>query len=159
MPEIREIKSNEYLFLKEMLYEAIFQPDPAKALPRSIVDDHALSKYVANFGRLGDFAVVLIDDNKLVGAAWARAFAKEEGSYGFIAEGIPELSIAIYRLHRNQGFGTQMIDSLIKILRANGIENASLSVDKRNPAVKLYLRLGFEIVSEERSAFTMLKVL
>ena len=47
----------------------------------------------------------------------------------------------------------------MKKLKSENFEQISLSVDKQNPAVNLYLRLGFEVVAEEGTAFTMLKKL
>jgi ribosomal protein S18 acetylase RimI-like enzyme len=52
-----------------------------------------------------------------------------------------------------------MIGKLFEKLASEGFEKLSLSVDKRNPAVNLYKRIGFEIISEEGTAFTMLKKL
>lgn len=157
MIEIREIKPDEYEFLREMLYEAIYFP--FEKLPKSIVNEPHLSKYVDNFGRHGDFAFVLVDEKRLVGAAWARLFFESEKSYGFVDEKTPEFSIAIEEAYRNRGFGSRMMGELFRKLKSEGFESVSLSVDKLNPAVKLYRRNGFEIVGEEGTAVTMLKKL
>jgi [ribosomal protein S18]-alanine N-acetyltransferase len=157
MIEIREIKPNEYDFLREMLYEAIYFPAGTEKLPISIVDEPWLSKYVENFGRKGDFAFVLVDKNELVGAVWSRLLTEDKAGYGFIDEKTPEFSIAISERFRNQGFGALMIQNLIEKLISEGFEKLSLSVDKRSSAQKLYRRLGFEIIREEETAFTMLK--
>jgi len=159
MIEIREIKQDEREFLREMLYEAIYFADESKRLPKSIVHEPHLAKYIENFGRRGDFAFVLLDENVLVGAIWARLFAKSEKSYGFVDEETPEFSIAIREQLRNRGFGKQLLQRLFEKLKSQGFEKISLSVDKLNPAVRLYLRLGFEIIAEKGTAFTMLKKL
>ena len=39
--------------------------------------------------------------------------------------------------------------ALFDILRANGYEYTSLSVQKDNPAVTFYLRLGYQITEEK----------
>ena len=159
MSEIREIRSEEYDFLREMLYEAIYVPVGREKPPKSIVNSSLFLKYVDNFGRSGDFAFVLIDRSELVGAVWSRIFGKNEHGYGFIDTQTPELSIAITEKFRNQGFGGLMIEKLFVKLKSANYEQISLSVDKQNPAVDLYLRLGFEVVTEEGTAFTMLKKL
>ncbi|NJM52133.1 MAG: GNAT family N-acetyltransferase [Blastocatellia bacterium] len=159
MIEIHEMKSVEYEFLREMLYEAIYFPFENEKLPKSIVDEPALAKYIRDFGRRGDFAFVLVDENELVGAAWSRLFAESEKSYGFIDAETPEFSIAVREGYRNRGFGSGMMRELFGKLQAEGFEKISLSVDKLNPAVNLYLRFGFEVVAEEGTALTMLKKL
>lgn len=159
MTETREIKAVENKFLREMLYEAIYFPDENQKLPKSVVFEPHLSKYVDNFGRRGDFAFVLIIENDLVGAIWARLFSETDKSYGFVDEETPELSMAITEDYRNQGFGSRLIEKLFEKLKASGFEKVSLSVDKQNRAVNLYRKCGFETVSEEGTAYTMLKKL
>lgn len=156
---IREIQPDEYEFLGEMLYEAIYFADENDKLPKSIISEPHLSKYIDGFGRNGDFAFVLIDKNELVGAVWSRLFAENEKSYGFVDEETPEFSIAIREQYRNREFGKHLLQKLFEKLKSQGFEKISLSVDKLNPAVRLYLRLGFEIIAEKGTAFTMLKKL
>ena len=157
MTEIREIKENEYEFLREMLYEAIYFADENQKLPKSFVFEPHISKYVENFGRRGDFAFVLVIENELVGAIWTRIFSETVASYGFVDEETPELSMAIKENYRNKGFGNQLIAKMFEKLKASGVKKVSLSVDKRNRAVNLYRKFGFETASEQGTAFTMLK--
>lgn len=159
MFKIREMKPDEYEFLREMLYEAIYFVNEAERLPKSVVDEPHLSKYVENFGRRGDYAFVLADENELVGAAWSRLFAESEKSYGYVGAETPEFSIAIFEKYRNRGFGERLMRELFARLKSEGYAQVSLSVDKLNPAVNLYRRLGFEIVGGEGTAVTMLKKL
>ncbi len=157
MVEIREIKKDEYEFLRDMLYEAIYFADENKKLPKSIVFEPHISKYIDDFGQRGDFAFVLVNKNELVGAIWARLFTKDFASYGFVDDKTPELSMAIMEDFRNKGFGTLLIAKLFEKLKTNGFEKVSLSVDKRNRAANLYRRCGFETVGESGTAKTMIK--
>jgi ribosomal protein S18 acetylase RimI-like enzyme len=159
MVEIREIKSVEYEFLREMLYEAIYFADENQKPPRSIVFEPQLSKYVDNFGQNGDLAFVIFVENEPVGAIWARLFPESYQSYGFFDETTPELSMAIKENYRNRGFGTRLLEKLLEALKINGFKKVSLSADKRNRAVNLYRRSGFETVSEQKTSLTMLKKL
>lgn len=118
-----------------------------------------MSKYVENFGRRGDFAFVLVDENALTGAVWARLFAESEKSCGFIDEETPGFSIAVKEPYRNRGLGSRMMRELFKKLQAEGFNRVSLSVDKLTAAVNLYRRLGFEVVGEKGTVLTMLKKL
>ncbi|MEO6391248.1 MAG: hypothetical protein ABIP75_05295 [Pyrinomonadaceae bacterium] len=93
-----------------------------------------IEKYVAHFGRPGDHALILAEDNEPVGAIWVRQFNANEPGCGFVDDATPELGIAIFA-------------------------RISLSVDKRNPAVRLYQRSGFEIIDEVDKGYTRLKTL
>ena len=101
----------------------------------------------------------MIDKAELIGAVWARVFAENEQSYGFVDSKTPEFSIAIKEGYRNQGFGKRLMQKLFAKLKSKGFEKLSLSVDKRNPAVNLYRWHGFETVGEDGTALTMLKKL
>lgn len=55
---IRGINSEEVSILKEMLYEAIFQPDEINLLPREIIEQPELSIYIDNWGKPDDLCLV-----------------------------------------------------------------------------------------------------
>lgn len=155
MVEIRELQSNEYDFLWQMLYQAIYSP--TETLPEAIIHEPSLSKYVASFGREGDHSFVLSADGRLVGAAWTRLLVGNHKGYGFVDDSTPELSMAIKPAFRGKGYGQMLVTKLIEKLRDQGYDQLSLSVDKRNRAISLYRRLGFNVVSEDKNSCIMLK--
>jgi ribosomal protein S18 acetylase RimI-like enzyme len=157
--EIRPIADNEFEFLFELLYEAAFVPDGVERPPRSIIYEPRAAIYVEHFGRTGDLAFVLVDGHTLVGGIWSRLFSDDRRGYGFVDESTPELSMAIFNPYRGRGFGTQLMQRLIDSLADNGFRKVSLSVDRRNPAVRLYEKFGFEVVRENGNACAMLKIL
>ncbi|PIF02257.1 MAG: GNAT family N-acetyltransferase [Draconibacterium sp.] len=155
---IRSLRSNEYDFLAEMLYEAIFVPEGHAPLPGEIIKDPALSRYIENWGKdKFDIALVAEADNKLVGAIWGRIFTAKNKGFGYIDNETPELSMAIKSEYRNQGIGTKLIDAIITEYNKIGVEFLSLSVDKANKALNLYKRMGFEAVGETETSLTMRK--
>jgi [ribosomal protein S18]-alanine N-acetyltransferase len=157
--KIRGIENGDNDFLFEMLYEAIFLPADQERPPESIIEQPHVRKYVENFGRDGDVGFLLVDGDVRVGAIWSRLFSEEEKGYGFVDERTPELGIAIRDGYRNRGFGSQLIDRVLDKLRENGTRQVSLSVDKRNPALRLYERIGFKVVREGNNACVMVKKL
>lgn len=159
MFEIREIKPDDYEFLREMLYEAIHVAEGEEKPPKSLVDEPQLAKYIEHFGRTSDLAFVLTAQNELAGAVWVRLFSEDERGYGFVDEQTPELSMAIRENLRGRGFGAQLIGKVCDKLKSQGVGKVSLSVDKQNRAVRLYQRSGFEIIAEKGTAYTMLKKL
>jgi ribosomal protein S18 acetylase RimI-like enzyme len=119
--------------------------------------DIPLSRYVDNWGRPGDVAVVAHETGNRVGAAWLRIFAPDEPGYGFVDDITPELSIAVVPSRRRHGLGQELLDALLAAARAAGHESVSLSVELDSPAVAFYERNGFERVREQEGGLVMRK--
>ncbi|UQS82849.1 GNAT family N-acetyltransferase [Bombilactobacillus folatiphilus] len=93
--------------------------------------------------RNDDVCLVSLSKGNLVGAAWIRKIR----SYGYVDADTPELSIALKAEFRGQGYGTNLLNSLIDLLKGKKYKKISLSVDNRNiPAYKLYLKNNFKTV-------------
>jgi putative acetyltransferase len=144
---IREIKLTEYPFLKEMLYQAIFVADEKVVLPREIIEQPDLKKYIQDFGQNGDFCLVAEKQEKLIGAIWIR-FIK---AYGFVDNETPELSMAVLNEHRGNGIGDKLLTAMIVSLKNKQLKRVSLSVDRDNFAYGFYKKHGFVdyLVSEK----------
>lgn len=157
---IRPMKPGEAEFLKEMQYEALYVPKGSAPFPKEIVENPAIAKYYENWGRPGDMAVVVVDQQAeiLAGAIWARQFTAEKPGYGFVDEQTPELSFAMLPQFRGQGLGTRLLGSFIDLARQKKIVALSLSVDRTNPALKLYLRFGFKEVKPGANPTLLLKL-
>ena len=117
--------------------------------------DIPLTRYVDNWGRAGDVAIIAHETGNRVGAAWLRLFPSSEPGYGFVDEQTPELSVAVVPSRRGHGFGGELMDALLARARADGFASISLSVAKDSPAVQLYERYGFAEVGERDGAITM----
>lgn len=153
---IREIRSHEIPLLTDFLYEAIFQPDNKPKIPRTVLQEPMIWAYVDRFGtRQEDFCLVALVDSVIVGAAWSRNGC----SYGKVDDMTPELAISLYPEYRNKGIGSRLLASLLETLIEKGGGKVSLSVDKTNYAVKMYRKLGFEIISEREHDYLMIKTL
>jgi len=142
--KIRPILDNEYPVLEDFLYHAIFLPLGVKPLPREIIFEPEIFVYIKDFGGKDDCGVVAEQDGKIVGAAWTRIIP----AYGHIDDKTPELAISVLPNMRGQGIGSKMMKSLFELLRERGYQQTSLSVQKDNPAVKFYERLGYKITGE-----------
>ncbi|MDT3696239.1 MAG: GNAT family N-acetyltransferase [Ignavibacterium sp.] len=155
---IRELKISESDFLADMLYEAIFIPEGHAPLPKEVIKDKSLFKYIENWKKdKFDIALVVEIDNKLVGAIWGRLLTNENKGFGYIDDNTPELSMAVKSEYRNQGIGTELIKAIATEYEKIGVKYLSLSVDKANIASNLYKRLGCEIVEETDTSWTMIK--
>ncbi|TXK71706.1 GNAT family N-acetyltransferase [Mesonia sp. HuA40] len=155
---IRKLKTSESDFLANMLYEAIFIPEGTDPLPKEVIKDKSLSKYIENWGKdKFDIALVMELDNQLIGAIWGRLLTDENKGFGYVDDTTPELSMAVKNEHRNQGIGTKLIKAIASEYQKIGVEYLSLSVDKANNASNLYKRLGCEIIEETETSWTMKK--
>jgi GNAT superfamily N-acetyltransferase len=137
---IRELTVDDQAFVTDMQYEAFYVPPGAAPYPRSILAEEAILPYHAEFGsREGDVGVVAeAPTAEPLGAAWVRHVPN---GYGFVADEIPELGIAIVASARGRGVGSALLAALV-----DRVPTLSLSCDVRNPAMRLYHRFGFEVV-------------
>jgi ribosomal protein S18 acetylase RimI-like enzyme len=146
-------------FLAEMLYEAAYWRDDMEERPPldAMLEQPELSRYVRDWGRPHDVALtVLARGDESVGAAWYRRFDATEPGYGFVADDIPEVSIAVFPELRGRRLGSLLLGALIARARADGEKALSLSVAHENPARRLYERHGFRIMRDDGASFTML---
>lgn len=153
---IREIKSNEYKLLDDFLYEAIFIPKGVAAPPREIIGTPELQVYVQDFGtQEGDICFVAEVEGNIVGAVWVRIME----DYGHVEDGVPSFAISLYKEYRGYGIGTIMMKQMLEELKERGFQKTSLAVQKANYAVKMYKKVGFEIVDENEEEYIMVCVL
>jgi GNAT superfamily N-acetyltransferase len=118
-----------------------------------------LTRYIENWGREGDVAVIAHETGNRVGAAWFRLFRESEPGYGFVDEQTPELSIAVVPSRRKHGVGQELLDALIEKARAEGHTQVSLSVEQDSPAVAFYERNGFTAAGESEGGLVMVRQL
>lgn len=156
---LRPLAAADLPLLRAFLYHAVFVPAGATPPPEAIVDQPELRRYIAGWGRPGDDGLLAEDaGGRALGAAWLRVWPAAERGYGYVDRGTPELSIAVLPAERGRGLGGRLLRALLD--RARGRWPAvSLSVDRANPAVRLYARLGFETLHADEHSMIMLKLL
>jgi ribosomal protein S18 acetylase RimI-like enzyme len=150
---VREIKNTEIPLLADFLYYAIFVPPGVTPLPKETIYKPDIYIYIKDFGKPDDCAVVAEQGGVIVGSAWTRIIP----AYGHINDETPELAISVLPKYRGQGIGTLLLNGLFTSLRKRGYRKTSLSVQKANPAVRLYLRVGYKITRENSEDFIMVK--
>ena len=151
---IRPGSRHDARFLRDMLHHAYYWRE--RSVPQDPMEG-SVQRYVMNWGRRGDAAVIALDEvGSEVGAAWYRLFKENEPGYGFVDEQTPELSIAVVPSRRGKGFGVELLEALLAQARREGYTQVSLSVEPDNPALRLYERHGFRKVGESGGSATML---
>ena len=142
---IRRIQPDDEPFLWDMGWEATAVDAGMRALGReaALAIPH-VRHYLDGWGRPGDAGVVAVaSDGQRLGAAWYRLFPAEDPGWGFVAPDVPELSIGVATEARGKGVGSALLDALLTLAREEGYRALSRSVDRQNPARRLYKRKGF----------------
>jgi len=109
-----------------------------------------ISKAYQKWGRDGDTALVASNNEtkEIIGAVWVRLYKKSDPSYGFVDKNIPDLVISVKEEYRGNGIGTKLLKALISVVKESGFSAISISVDVKNPALRLYKRLGAKIIKQ-----------
>lgn len=157
---LTESQPSDMLFLREMLYEAVFwrqhenRPSAEEALAYPEV-----SKALADFGRRdGDTAVVAAVDSIPVGAAWYRFWNESDFHRGYVDEETPVLAIGVRQAYRHQGVGKMLLAWLIDHALKGSIQRLSLAVSKDNYALDLYRQQGFQEYADTGDSFIMVRM-
>lgn len=150
--KIREMLPWEYHLLEDFLYEAIFKKDKTVVVPRDIINKPELQVYIEEFGqRKDDYCFVAECAGKVVGAVWVRNIK----GYGCIDDVTPEFAISLYPEYRGLGMGTALMERMLFYLKEAGYQKTSLAVQKANYALRMYLKVGFEIIDENEEEYIM----
>jgi ribosomal protein S18 acetylase RimI-like enzyme len=157
---VRPVVPADLPFLWDMAWEATAVSPEMRVLGRDVaLQRPEVRKYLEDWGRAGDAGVIALDgDGQPLGAAWFRFFPADSPGYGFVAPDVPELSIGVHERARGQGVGRVLLVALLQLARQHGFAALSLSVDRQNPARRLYERVGFHdagISPDEDSSVTM----
>lgn len=150
---IRELRQDENKVLDTFLYEAIFIPEGVPAPSKGIIIQPELQVYVKDFGEnKEDLCLVAEVNNEIVGAVWVRIM----NDYGHIDDETPSFAISLLKEYRNYGIGTELMKQMLMKLKMQGYRQASLAVQKMNYAVRMYRKVGFEIVDENDEEYIMI---
>ncbi|RRO18318.1 GNAT family N-acetyltransferase [Saccharopolyspora rhizosphaerae] len=153
---IRPARAGDADFLADMLVEAANTPShPGRSRAEALADP-AVARYVEGWPRATDLGVVAERPGRPVGAAWLRYFDETAPGYGYVRSDVPELAIGVDAANRGNGIGRDLLRALHDAARQRGIDQVCLSVERANPAARLYASEGFEVVDRREIADTML---
>src|SRR3954453_5034098 len=146
----------DFAFLATMLGEAaVWRPDKPTPTGEQVMADPRYAMYLAGGARQGGFGLGA-EGRRPLGAAWYRTYTEANHGHGFVAEDVPELSIAVIASRRREGIGRRLLSDLIEASAAQGFRALSLSVAENNPARGLYESTGFVLVEKHGHTCVML---
>lgn len=145
----RPISPTDEPFLWEMLYYAAHVDEEPGGSIETAKHNPFLTKYVTHWGQPGDLGFVAEETKtqQRLGAAWLRVFVGAEKNCDDIADGTPELAIAMIPSCTGQGIGAQLLRQVLSTA-ASVYPAVYLSVRATNPAKRLYERFGFVVIGE-----------
>ncbi len=160
MIAVRRAEAADASFLADMLVEASnWHPDRTRPKVQLLADPK-VNRYLKGWKRPSDDGVVAADESgALIGACWYRVLPRSEPGYGFVAAGVPELTLGVRPVHRAQGVGRALLRALCDVAAERGHQRISLSVERENFAQRLYLSEGFTTVESGRDSDTMVRTL
>ena len=135
---------------------AVWRPDKPTPTADQVMTDPKYAVYLSGLPRQDDYGLVAEQDGP-VGAAWYRTFTEASHGYGFVAEDVPELAIAVIASRRHEGIGRRLLVDLIDASLAQGYSALSLSVSEDNPARGLYESAGFVVIEKHGGSWTMVR--
>lgn len=146
---LRPVTASDEAFLWQMLFYAAHMHEEAGKTVQDAVHNVDLAKYVTQWGRPGDLGFIADDSatGAAVGAVWLRLYVGDDKAYSPTADDVPELAMAVLPTHTGQGVGTRLLQQLIGAARPH-YPAIALNVRADNPALRLYQRMGFVVVSE-----------
>lgn len=152
---VRSATAQDASFLAEMLAVAAnWRPGVRPRSVEAVLTDPSFGHYVEGWPMEGDFGVVAEAPDP-VGAAWWRFFRRDDPGFGYVDDAIPEISVGVVPNRRGRGVGRAMLDALIDEALRHQLRGICLSVEPDNPALRLYERVGFQVLERAGGAVTM----
>ncbi len=152
---LRPLTPADWDFLLEMVVETVNWKPGRDADLAEVLADERMRRYVNNWGRAGDGGIIAEVQGKPAGAVWWRYHTAAAPAYGYVADDIPEIAIALAPAARGKGLGRKLIQAA-KAELGKTVPRISLSVEGDNFARKLYESEGFVVVEQDDNDITML---
>ncbi len=155
---VRPAGDTDLPVLQRALYHAaMWRGEQSDYPPERVLAHEYFAMYHEGWGRPGDRGVVADVAGEPVGAAYGRLFSEDRHGHGYVHPEIPEIAVGVEPAHRGRGIGAALLVALADAYRAAGTTALSLSVEKDNPAVRLYRWHGYVTLEEDDNALVMLK--
>lgn len=140
--KFRKLREVEYDLLPIFMYNAVIHPED-ELLSTDVVYEKQYYKYIEDFGKEGDFALVCEDDGRVSGIIWIRTFKKTDESFAYIDDQTPELTLSVLAGYNEQAIGKELLELLFNELKIRGYKQVSVSIAEDNEIFDVYELVGF----------------
>ena len=145
--EIRPLNISEIDIIRKLsdeiwkkVYPSIISMDQIEYMLELIYNEEALKKQVNELGH--QFIQVIDNDIPIGYASYSMKVGNSEGEYRLH-------KFYLQPEHHGKGLGKQMMNHIIHDVQNNGGISIELNVNKYNPTLHFYKKLGFSVISEE----------
>lgn len=158
---LRPTTSSDRALLDRLLVEAFNWTGQTRVTLAQVRADPEHARHLGGWQRKSDVGTVAeTEAGETVGAAWARVCTLADAGYGFVADDVPELGMAVLAPYRGRGVGALLLDACLAQVRDAGHVAVSLSVEDGNSTARhLYSSRGFRPVARTGAADTLLLAL
>ncbi|MGY4644164.1 N-acetyltransferase family protein [Cellulomonas sp. URHB0016] len=158
---LRDATDDDRDLLLDLLLEAYNWTGEPRFTREWLTTDPHTARYLDGWKRPDDLGLVAVDHaGAALGAVWARTLPASAPGFGYVADDVPELSMAVLPGARGRGVGAALLAGILDRARDAGRSAVSLSVEDGNTVARsLYERHGFVVVGREGGSDTMLREL
>ncbi|SNS41662.1 Ribosomal protein S18 acetylase RimI [Geodermatophilus pulveris] len=146
-PTVRALTGDDRELLRTATLANLDWAGGQRFTQRDVDETPAFRHYTDLRPERGDLGFVSERGGLVVGVAWLLFLDAGDPGYGFVADGVPELSVWVRPGHRGAGIGSDLVHRVLAEAHGRGLRRVSLSVEAGNPAVHLYRRCGFRPVA------------
>ncbi len=139
---VREAQSDDRTLLWEFLAIAAYEPSA-----RAVQDVPVIATLLEGWKRPGDFGCIADLDGTAIGAAWARQFEPKDKPAVYAGPDVPEITVGVHPEVRARGIGARLLGWLEQAAHDRGCHGLCLFVRDKNPAIRLYERVGYRRIS------------
>ncbi|AKK08014.1 acetyltransferase (GNAT) family protein [Corynebacterium testudinoris] len=149
---LRPATESDRTYLERLFHLADVWGDESQAPGEGYADD--LAMYVDAWTP-DQGGIIAYQQRVPAGGLWLRSGTDRRPPYGFVAEDIPELAIAVEAAFGGLGLGRELLNAALDLARKQGRQGLSLAVDEGNErARRLYEKIGFEVAEERPELHT-----
>ncbi|MFN3339910.1 MAG: GNAT family N-acetyltransferase [Dietzia sp.] len=141
--DLRPLRVDDAALVAEATLFNVNWTGEERVTPAVVASDPALAHYTVLRPDRGDFGLVAEVGGRPVGVVWLLFLDAADPGYGYVADGVPELSVCVWPGHRGRGLGTLLLEAALAAARDRDLDRVCLSVEAGNPARRLYRDLGF----------------
>lgn len=155
--ELRDARPGDLPLLEHALRDCLhWEPGIAQPPLDGLAHSDEFQRWLADWGRPGDAAMIGEVSGAPAGAGLYRLFRPRDRVDGFFDARVPVLAMSVRCDCRGVGHGQRILDGLVLRALESGAPGLSTSVSAANPALQWLERRGFIQVAESRGTWTMM---